>query len=131
VSKYVIIPFTSVGKVNFGDSRENTRTVLGEFTEFKKSKFSKNTTDDFKFCHVFYDLDNNVEAVEFFNDAEVIFKGKNLFSLNFAELKRFIGGSAHEDESGAIFPESGISAYAPDKDTVESILVYRRGYYDN
>ena len=36
-----------------------------------KSKFSKNTADDFETCHVFYDLDNNCEAIELFSNINI------------------------------------------------------------
>ena len=54
MSKFVINSLKSVGNIKFGESREEVRKEYGDFKEFKKSKYSKNTTDDFKSFHVYY-----------------------------------------------------------------------------
>ena len=56
--KINVVPLQEVNGVKFGMHRNEVRAILGEAREFKKSKFSKNTTDDFGYCHVFYDTDN-------------------------------------------------------------------------
>ncbi len=48
------------GDVEFGMDRETVRSRLGKYTEFKKSEDSENTTDDFGFCHVYYDSENRL-----------------------------------------------------------------------
>ena len=52
------IPTKSVSEVEFGMNRERVRTLLGDAIEFYKFEDDINTTDDFGFCHVFYDKDN-------------------------------------------------------------------------
>jgi hypothetical protein len=133
VSKFEITPYVGAGSIKFDNSRESVREILGGFTEFKKSKLSKNTTDNFKFCHVFYNKDNKVEAIEFFAETELLLAGKNLFSMSFNELLQFIttnSFSYKEDDTGAISNELGIAIYAPGKSIIETILVYKKGYYD-
>jgi len=133
VSKFEIIPYNKAGNITFQLTRDAVRKLLGEFKEFKKSKSSKNTTDDFKFCHVFYDKDNKVEAVEFFEGNELVYEGKKLFSMSYNELLQFVKEKRFdykEDGPGVIIEDIGIAAYAPNRCRIESILVYRRGYYD-
>ena len=133
MSRFEIIPYDKVGDISFQLTREAVRNLLGKYREFKKSKSSGETTDDFKFCHVYYDMNNNVEAVEFFGGIELVYNGKNLFSFSYNELLQFLKENScgyKVSDSGIIIEKLGVAAYVPDKRTIESILVYRRGYYD-
>jgi len=133
VYKADFTPYNGAGQIKLGSAREETRKTLGTFKEFRKTKSSKNTTDDFSFCHVFYDEQNKIEAVEFFDSTEFLFKGKNLFSLSLAGLKSFLKSNAidfEEDDSGLRSDAVGLSVYSPDKEKIETILIYKKGYYD-
>jgi hypothetical protein len=132
VSEIKLIPYNGMEIVKFGDSREVVRKELGNYKEFKKSKFSKNTTDDFRFCHVFYDSENKMEAIEFFPEAQISLNEKQLFSFDYSSLKKFLKDeSIKEDDSGARFPKYGISVYVPDLEHIESIMLYAKSYYDD
>ena len=46
--KITVVPLEKVGKIQLGMSRTALRQAMGSnFTEFRKSKFSKNTSDDY------------------------------------------------------------------------------------
>jgi hypothetical protein len=115
-------------------SRDSIRKQYGQFKEFKKNKFSKNTADDFTTFHIYYDMSNKVEAVEFFSGVELDFKGKNLTAMYYNDLIQFAKSNSFTcKEIGAgsvIIEDIGVSINAPEKTNIESILVYRRGYYD-
>lgn len=129
MSKFDIKSYVSVGNINLGEERNSVRNKNGNYKEFKKSKYSKNTTDDFSSFHVFYDADNKVIAVEFFEN--VYLNDINLFSKTYKELKDlFHDSSDKEDDSGIIFTKYGFSVYSPDKQTIETVLVFKKGYYD-
>jgi hypothetical protein len=131
VCKINIDPYIGAGRIKFGDSRDTVRKLLGEFTEFKKSKFSKNTTDDFKFCHVFYDENNEISAVEFFDDTALEYKDIKPFSMGFQGLLQYVKKNSllySEDDTGMTISEIGVSIYSPDKSRIESILVFKKGY---
>ena len=131
--KFEINPYVGVDDVFFDMTREAVRKILGQYKEFKKTPASKNTTDDFNFCHVFYDLNNKAEAVEFFAGNGLIFKETDLFSMDYKGLLQFIkthSTNYSEDDSGVIINDLGFAVYAPDKNTIETILVFRKGYYD-
>ena len=84
---FTINPFSSVGKISFGANRDEVRNILGQFTEFRKTRFSKNTTDDFGGLHVYCNEGDTVDAIELFPiDTLVLYKKKDLFGLSKEEL---------------------------------------------
>lgn len=123
-----VVPTIKVGEVEFGMSREEVRTLLGEAKEFYKFEDDINTTDDFGFCHVFYDQDNKCEAIEIFSEAEVFCNDTLIFPTDFITAKKAIS-DFEEDDEGLISYSQSIGIYAPDGD-MESILFGKTGYYD-
>lgn len=122
------IPLEEAYGIKFGMSRQEVRSILGDSTEFFKGD-SEETTDDFGYCHVYYDDNDKCEAIEFFDEAEVYINGvlafpidKNVFSTKFADYI--------QDEDGFISYEYSIGIYAPDE-FMESILIGKKGYYDD
>ena len=130
--KFIIESKKKVGDIEFGNERNLIRSIFKEFKEFKKSKFSKNTTDDFEICHVYYNIDNKCEAVEFFNESEIIFNEINLFDLNYSDVQKMFSKldtnlitNSYEITS----KEIGISISFSDRKP-ETILVFSEGYFD-
>lgn len=129
----VAIPTVSVGPVRFGMTREMVRAAVGSsFTEFKKTRFSKNTTDDFGFMHVFYDEKNTCEAVELFNDCIVMVDDVCLMPSDKSDIDDWLKA---RDASSEISPDGSVSkllsmGVAASDGKVESILLGRVGYYD-
>lgn len=128
-----VIPTQSVGFIRFGMMREDVRTAVGSTcTEFRKSKFSKNTTDDFGFMHVFYDEKNTCEAVELFNDCTVTVDDVCLMPSDKAEVDAWL---KERDAAAELSPCDSVSkalaiGVAASEGRVESILFGRAGYYD-
>lgn len=128
---YELVPNKKIGLLEFGMKRELVRDVMGEFVEFKKSKFSKNTTDDFGDCHVFYDQGDALKAVEFFNDAQLKYEDKNIFDFSFEELIDFlksIDQSLEVNEDSVVSKILGVNVFAPNGG-VETVLVFNEEYY--
>ena len=133
MDKIEIKPYERVGTIKFGSNRETVRKDNGNFKEFRKSRFSKNSTDDFSSFHVFYSEDDRVEAVEFFRESNLYFHDIQLFTQSYGDLKTRLNAldpNNTEDESGIIYKTLGFSVYSPDGKQVESILVFEKGYYD-
>ena len=133
MDKIEIKPYERVGTIKFGSNRETVRKDNGNFKEFRKSRFSKNSTDDFSSFHVFYNEDDRVEAVEFFRESNLYFHDIQLFTQSYGDLKtrlNALDSNNTEDESGIIYKTLGFSVYSPDGKQVESILVFEKGYYD-
>ena len=119
-----VVPLESVDGVRFGTKRSEVRKQWGSFDEFKKSAFSQNTTDDFGFCHVYYDADDNMEAVEIF-DADVYIGDIKVFPVSETEVKGIIDDLDNE----LISVSKSIGVYAP-YGKAECILFGCKGYYD-
>ena len=126
MKKVTVVPLVSVGEARFGMSRAEIRNLFGEYSEFRKSQKSKSTTDDFGFCHVYYDENDCCEAVELF-DAEVLVEGKTVFPSSVQILMESFPNAI--EESGC-YTDQGLSVgfCAPDGNA-ESILFGKKGYY--
>lgn len=128
MDKIIAKPLVEVGGVKFGMKRADVRKILGEATEFKKSKFSKNTTDDFGFCHVFYNTNDECEAIEIFDDIEVTVEGQVVFPTSIDSAKKVLKNLI-KDEVGYTDKEQSVGIYAPSS-RMESILFGEAGYYE-
>ena len=121
-------PLVGVGPIAFGMTRSEVRAIWGEAKEFHKRPDSETTTDDFGFCHVFYDADGCCEAIEIWDDAEVFVDGKQVFPVPLCDaLKAF--PDFEEDDDGPIAAGTSVAIYAPDGEP-ESILFGKTGYYE-
>lgn len=126
--KFDVVPMESVNEVRFGMKRKDVRDLLGNAREFIKFEGNTTTTDDFGFCHVFYDREDKCEAIEIFEESEVFINGNLVFPTDFATAKSIVK-SLDEDDEGLISFEDSIGIYAPDG-KMESILIGKKGYYD-
>ncbi len=130
MDKWNVWPLKDVNGIKFGMKREEVRKVLGgEVSEFKKSKFSKTTTDNFGICHVFYNMNDECEAVEIFEGVTVDVNGKTIFPTDIESIKKVFGDI--EEEYGSFISKSNsIGIYAP-SGKMESILFGNKGYYED
>lgn len=127
MKQHNVKPLCGFDDVKFGMTRTQVRAILGEPTrEFKKSKFSKTMTDDYTSFHIFYDKNDEFEAVEFFDDAEIIIDNSIIFPASIEQLKANYNFAA--DGDGYICAEHSIGVYAPGG-KAESILFAVSGYY--
>lgn len=128
MNKWTVIPTKKVNDIEFGMERAEVRKKFSvPEREFKKSKFSKRTTDDFGSCHVYYDENDRCEAVEIFDDVEVYMDGKKVFPITVQEIIELIPDLVKEEDS-LISQNASIGIYAPG-DKMESILIGCEGYY--
>ena len=123
-----VVPLEKVGDVSFGMTRDEVRNIFGDASEFNKSSLSKNTTDDFGFCHVFYN-DDKCEAVEIFNTAKVMLDDTSVFDSDVNTI-RDLFPDAEESPDGFISKGMSVGVYAPDNQ-IQSILFGCKGYYDS
>jgi hypothetical protein len=127
--RIIVEPLKGIDEISFGISREEVRKYFGNnFEEFKKSKFSKNTTDDYGYCHIFYDKDNKFEAIEFFDEVTIIIDDIIVFPNRIEVIKK-VSDDFEKDEESYISKEKSIGIYAPN-DIMESILLGMKGYYE-
>lgn len=132
LKKINVIPLMQVNEIKFGMHRSEVRAILGEATEFFKTSLSTIPTDDFGYCHIFYDDNDKCEAIEIFDDAEVYINNKLIFPTNKEvgfNLFKNVFEDFIQDDDGLISYKYSIGIYAPDED-MESILIGREHYYD-
>lgn len=128
MDKMNVIPLKEFANVKFGMKRVDVRKVLGDAKEFKKTKFSKVTTDDFGFCHVYYDEKDTCEAVEIFDNVEVFVNGKKIFPSNIADCREVLTDLIQDGDDYTSIKNS-VGIYAPGN-RMESILFGVEGYYE-
>ena len=134
--RFDIIPTISVNNIPFGASREEVRAALGEYEEFKKDEDDEVTTDDFDYCHVFYDEDNRFEAIEIFEENTVYINDKQIYPAKPSELSKL--ADDFEEECGTNISLSlSMGTDAPDEDEdeedeeiAESVVFAKKEYYD-
>jgi len=126
--RFDIDPTVSVDEIKFGSSRSDVRNRYGECEEFKKNKYSKNTTDDFGDFHVYYTEDDEFEAIEFFPDDSysIFINGKKLTN-NISELKEMFPDLVEDSDSYTSVKCSVGFDY--DDGCIESILFGCQDYY--
>ena len=124
------IPNKQIGDVRFGMKKQDVQNILGKkYRSFRKSIFSKSSTDAYTDYHVYDTQDGCLEAVEIFGNIEVWFNGRKLFPGTVAEARKVLP-DLKPDEGGAVSRKMSVGLYAPDNDRIESILLAREAYYD-
>lgn len=129
-----IKPFSQVGPIEFGQSRNSVRSKLNsDYRVFKKTP-GENDTDayDSLGIHVYYDDEDKVEFVEAFSPAEVEFEGIVLIGRNVDEVAADLGDrgyDAEQDEVGYNYDELGFGLTINDQE-IEGVGFFRKGYYE-
>lgn len=129
MEKWIATPMVSVNNVLLGSPREEVRKAMNcEYKEFKKTPSSKNTTDDFGICHIYYDENNLCQAIEIFDDVEVEINGTVIFPGKVDALKSFASDFEEVESGNYISKSCSIGIYAPDG-AMEGILLAVKGYF--
>ncbi len=121
----------SVNGVAFGADRSVVRQAFGDdYTEFRKSKYSKNTTDDYGDFHLFYSAENTLEAIEIFSGSMVEVNGKRLCleCPAIIDWVQSVDPAAEKDNDGIVSKKMSIGVYAPYQE-FETLLFGKKGYY--
>jgi len=129
--KLNIVPLEKVNDVKFGTNRDEVRKDFKEYgipTEFKKNKFSKNTTDDYGAFHVFYNEKNEFEAIEIFDNVEVLVSGITVFPANIDAVIKIFPDMEKEYEYYTSI-ENSVGLTADDSGKIVSILFGDYNYY--
>ena len=125
-----VTPLEKVGNITFGMGRDEVRNIINEpFTEFKKTKFSRNTTDDYGYCHVFYNSLNQCEAIEFFIDetVEIVVNNDFIISKEFSLLKKYI--TDMEEDHGVYISKANSMGISLTDGEIETVLFAEKNYY--
>lgn len=123
----MVIPTKSVNGIAFGTDRETVRKTFGEFREFKKGPFSKNTTDAFKDFHIYYDEDNRFEAIEIYG-ADVVVDNRKLFPGKLSGFLSVFPDLSSEEKGYWTSKTQSVGLTAPNR-KIEGVLFGKSGYY--
>lgn len=128
MDKWIVKPLVSVGDIAFGMERESVRKLFHEkYKEFRKTKLSKNTTDDFGRFHVYYNEQDKVDAVEIFEGVQLQLDGKVIFPVNTSNIPSAIPGI---QQDGFSYTHAAKSiAIEANSSAAESILIGSEGYF--
>ena len=130
MKKLVIEPLKRVGEISFGMTRDEVRKVWGEAISFMKTADDDSSTDDFGFCHVYYDANDRCEAVEVW-DAEVYIADTRIYPIDMNEAEAVLVeyfDDIEADDEGFISIDYSIGITAPDEE-MEGILIGKENYY--
>lgn len=127
ITNLTVTPLEVVNGISFGTNRDTVRNTFGKYTEFRKSSFSKNTTDDFGTFHVFYDTDNRFNAIEVF-EAEVVVNEIRIFPGTVSDACKLIDNLASSEQDYWISKKWSVGIYAPGG-IIEGILFGVADYY--
>lgn len=136
---YTIEAYNGVDSLHFGMDKASVHIAMGvaEPYTFRRGKFSKGDTEKYGDCFINYDSDDKCASIEFFGMPTLMFDNVNLFSLTSKEIRcKLTEGSLSvvDNDCGFTSFEYGIGVYMPyidEDDTIpESIIVFKRGYYD-
>lgn len=129
---FEIVPLKNVGGIIFGMPRADVRKLLGKpLSEFRKTRISVNTTDDYGEFHVYYTADNMCEAVELFGGSTVWLNGQTLFpatQASFVSWMHSIDPDCEVTESDVLSRKMSIGA-SFEAEKVVSVLFAQEGYY--
>lgn len=88
-----VTPLVGFNEIRFGMTRAQVRALLGEPTKSRlRNRFSVAPYDMYAeggfFCY--YDSQDILDAVEFWDDADVYLFGKGVFSMTYKQLESFV-----------------------------------------
>ena len=128
MKKINVTPLIGFSNVAFGMPRDIVRKNLGEFRVFMKSAMTSEFTDDFGFCHVFYNTQEEFEAVEFFSETEITI-GENVIMPGKIDAAMVLFDDLHEEEGSFISKAKSIGITIGNDGWIESILFGADKYY--
>lgn len=123
-------PLKSVAGIKFGMTRDEVSNVINKKSStFKKTSKSSNTTDNYGFCHVYYDSEDKCEAIEIFDDVEVYINNKLVFPTNIDDGSKIISGLSKDGKDSYISKSKSIGITVSG-DKMKTITFGVKGYYD-
>ena len=132
-----IIPFEGLGSLRFSETRAAIRALLNDpDLSFRKGSSTSTLTDAYNALglHLFYDAQDCLEFIETFPPCNPVFEGQTFSGLPIEMVVTAMRARGHQPNNDGlgdyIFEDLGIALYVPDED-VESVAVYRHGYYDS
>ncbi|WP_446906321.1 hypothetical protein [Acinetobacter baumannii] len=122
--------------------REEVRKVFSEYEPraFWRNSYSESATDGYDEIgiNIYYDSADKTIALEFYEPAQILFKGIEIFNLSASEAYKLMASLDKDiaiDGDGLTSFKFGIGFYEPNYEEepflpVEAIIIFIEGYYD-
>lgn len=132
--KINIKPMEAVNEIKFGMKRDVIHSLWGKTNGFKKTPNSNNLTDDYGFCHIYYDENDCFEAIEIFDKELDIYFEDKLLPKNYSDILKIFKSKFNdieEDTNGFISKNASLGVYIEnDDDIIDAILFGKKDYYN-
>lgn len=126
-------PNVGANSLVFGTMRNDIRKLLEGTDLITKSVEPENDFYETEGLILGYDEIEELEFIEIIKPSTVEFKNINFYSLSLSdcidEMRKY-GYIAEFDDGGYNFEAIGVALYCPQK-ILESVSIYRKGYYDD
>jgi hypothetical protein len=135
--KVTIIPGIGILQLPFGLARSLVREEVPGNLRTPSRKPSEDYFPDTG-LFTYFDKSDQLIAVEFFEPAQVLLNGRQLLGMPLGQAKGVLaaaGGEVEDDPAGAMCMNIGVGLYVPSArdypdDPVETVIVFKEGYYD-
>ena len=132
-----IVPVTGCRELPFGLTRSLVREAVPGHLRTPSRKPSEDYFPDAG-LFTYFDNSDRLIAVEFFEPTQVLLNGRQLLGMPLGQAKGVLaaaGGEVEDDPAGAKCMNIGIGLYVPSArdypdDPVETVIVFKDGYYD-
>ncbi len=130
---FVFISNSGANSLAFGTSRSKVRS---ELQSFKLTNRNGEPEVDFYVREGFllgYDVDARLEYIEVFPPSTVDFDGLNFFTAKLEEVARYLNEKKLEvldRQKTFVVRSAGFAFYCPNQ-TIESVSLFKEGYYDH
>ena len=132
---FAINPNIAAGPIKFGMNRAEIHGILDQKSIAFKRGGSTNETDNFVELGLFIEYNEALEciAIEMAKPAIAFYRDHNLLGLSFKQIIKLLGDDdgIEKDDSGFTSYLHGIGGYFEKKSIAESIIVFKKGYYNN
>lgn len=129
----VLEPQVGASNLLFGVSRNDVRSALVVGKLETKDMEPENDFYESEGLILGYDEKDELEYIEIIKPSTVEYKGTSFFSLSLSKCIAEMNSSGHTSEledGGYNFKDIGIAFYCP-QGVLESVSIYREGYYDD
>lgn len=132
-----ILPVMGCEQMPFGMDRSRLQSSLGGRVRSPARHPDEDYFQD-EGLFAYFDNEQRLKAVEFFAPAQAWLDNWQLLGMPLGQAKRIlqsVGGVVVDEDAGATCFNIGIGLYAPfarddPDDPVETVIVFRQGYYD-
>ena len=131
------IQIKGVQNINFGMTRTEVRTIMGDLYKNFRRGAAENTTDFYKDIGLFFEYDKNdlCNSIGFANYSNLFIESENILQYSYSELVHMYSKKSFkkdiEGDKSIIFLDLGFSVSKIDNtDKIESVGIFSSDYWE-